>query len=65
MSIETRHLRCFLAVSDTLHFGQAAERLHVAQPALSRTIRQLERELGAQLLVRSTRSVSLTPAGEV
>lgn len=65
MAIETRHLRCFLAVAQTLHFGQAAERLHIAQPALSRTVSQLERELGIQLLERSTRRVSLTPAGEV
>lgn len=64
MGIETRHLRCFLAVADTLHFGQAAERLHLAQPAVSRTVRQLERELGARLLERTTRSVSLTPAGQ-
>lgn len=65
MSIETRHLRCFLAVAQTLHFGQAAERLHLAQPAVSKAIRQLESELGVQLLTRTTRSVSLTPAGQV
>lgn len=65
MTIETAHLRCFLAVAETLHFGQAAERLHVAQPAVSKSIRQLERKLGVQLLERTTRSVSLTPAGEV
>lgn len=64
MGIETRHLRCFLAVAETLHFGQAAERLHLAQPAVSRTVGQLERELGTRLLERTTRSVSLTPAGE-
>lgn len=64
MAIETRHLRCFLAVAETLHFGQAAERLHLAQPAVSRTVGQLERELGTLLLERTTRSVSLTPAGE-
>lgn len=64
MEVETRHLRCFVAVADTCHFGQAAERLHLAQPAVSRTVRQLERELGVQLLVRSTRAVSLTGAGE-
>lgn len=63
MGIETRHLRCFLAVADTLHFGRAAEQLHLAQPAVSRTVRQLEREVGTELLTRSTRSVSLTPAG--
>lgn len=63
MSIETRHLRCFVAVAETLHFGRAAEQLHLAQPAVSRTVRQLEREVGTELLTRSTRSVSLTPAG--
>ncbi|MGD8201015.1 LysR family transcriptional regulator [Ornithinimicrobium sp. W1679] len=65
MEVETRHLRCFLAVADTLHFGRAAEQLHLAQPAVSRSVRQLERELGVDLLRRTTRSVSLTPAGEV
>lgn len=64
MAVETRHLQCFLAVAETLHFGHAAERLHLAQPAVSRTVRQLERELGVRLLERTTRSVSLTPAGE-
>lgn len=64
MDIETRHLRCFLAVAQTCHFGLAAERLHLAQPAVSRTVRQLERELGVELLTRTTRSVSLTRAGE-
>ncbi|HSP60184.1 MAG TPA: LysR substrate-binding domain-containing protein [Ornithinimicrobium sp.] len=65
MDVETRHLRCFLAVADTLHFGRAAEQLHLAQPAVSKSVRQLERELGVDLLLRTTRSVSLTPAGEV
>lgn len=65
MAVETRHLQCFLAVAETLHFGQAAERLHLAQPAVSRTVRQLEREVGTQLLHRTTRSVTLTAAGEV
>ncbi|WP_289017170.1 LysR family transcriptional regulator [uncultured Ornithinimicrobium sp.] len=63
MDVEVRHLRCFLAVADTLHFGRAAEQLHLAQPAVSKSVRQLERELGVDLLVRTTRSVSLTPAG--
>ncbi|WP_122260702.1 LysR family transcriptional regulator [Ornithinimicrobium cerasi] len=65
MAIETRHLRCFLAVAETLHFGTAAERLHLAQPAVSKAVRQLERELGVELLRRTTRSVSLTAAGQV
>lgn len=61
--MELRHLRYFDAVARTLHFGRAAEQLHVAQPALSRAVRQLEREVGVTLLHRTTRTVELTDAG--
>ncbi|MGO4187509.1 LysR family transcriptional regulator [Pseudarthrobacter sp. TAF60_1] len=61
--MEIQQLRVFLAVAEELHFGRAAERLHLAQPPVSRTVRQLERDLGADLFIRSTRSVQLTAAG--
>ncbi|WP_051745231.1 LysR family transcriptional regulator [Streptomyces yerevanensis] len=63
--LETRELAYFVAVAETLHFGQAAERLGITQPPLSRAIAHLERRVGVPLLERTTRKVRLTAAGEV
>ncbi len=63
--MEIRHLRCFLAVAEELHFARAAERLHIEQSPLSRTIKELEESLGEQLFIRTSRSTRLTRAGKL
>lgn len=62
--VELRHIECFIAVAEELSFVKGAERLHTTQPPVTRTIKQLEEYLGAELFRRTTRSVSLTPVGQ-
>ncbi|OZI46886.1 LysR family transcriptional regulator [Bordetella genomosp. 5] len=63
MDLDPRLLRYFIAVAEERHFSRAAQRLHISQPPLSYAIRQLETQLGARLLERTSRHVALTPAG--
>lgn len=64
-NVNAQELRVFLTLADELHFARAAERLYLSQPHVSRTLAALERRVGGTLLSRSSRSVSLTPLGEV
>ncbi|GAA2170170.1 LysR family transcriptional regulator [Pedococcus bigeumensis] len=64
MDFDLRLVRYFVAVADELHFGRAAANLYISQPALSKQIRKLEEQVGAPLLVRDTRHVTLTPRGQ-
>ncbi len=61
--LDLRKLRYFIAVAEELNFGRAAQRLHIAQPVLSRQIRAFESELGAQLFIRGSSGTQLTSAG--
>ena len=63
--MDLRHLRYFQAVAEELSYSRAADRLHIAQPALSRAVQEIEAELGGPVLDRNRRRVSLTPAGKV
>ncbi len=63
--MELRHLRCFVMLSETLHFARAAERLEISPPALTKQIQEIERFLDVRLFHRTKRSVSLSSAGEV
>lgn len=64
MNLDLRHARAFVVLAEELHFGRAAGRLFMTQPALSRTIQQMEQAVGARVVDRTTRRVALTPSGE-
>jgi DNA-binding transcriptional LysR family regulator len=64
MTLDPRLLRPFVVLAEELHFGRAAQRLHVTQPALSQQVKRLERQLGIELVARTRASVELTEAGE-
>ena len=63
--MDIKQLKQFLHLADTLHFGRASEASHISPSALSRSIKQLEEEVGAALFERDNRTVSLTPEGEI
>ena len=62
--VELVHLECFVTLAEELHFGRTGTRLHLGGPAVTKRISELERQLGVQLFARTSRQVSLTPAGE-
>ena len=62
--MDFRHLECFFVLAQELHFGRAAERLHVGQSSVSESIRALEKTVGAPLFDRTSRRVALTPLGQ-
>ena len=65
MTLISRSVKAFITVAEELHFGRAAQRLHMSQPPLSQQIREFENIVGAPLFLRTTRSVQLTPAGKL
>jgi DNA-binding transcriptional LysR family regulator len=64
LAVDVAQLEAFLVIAEELHFGRAAQRLHVSQPRVSRLIASLERQVGGRLFERTSRKVTLTPLGE-